>query len=259
MPRWFDVRDRLRLLHYWWPVAMGASTALVVQRATGKPVDGAGLALLLFGILAAYSLDRLRETATNEESQRLLLTLRIGTAIGIAGSAVLLVLLPFRIAMLGPVLGILVLAYSRLKSLPILKTVLVSAVWTWSLIAFPFHDGSWLGWHAWMLPVAIPLACLYASGCLLCDLKDMQHDRAASVASLPVLVGTRATIATAIVLAAIGAVVAVSQHRIGLSVGGAGLVLAALRPNVLADDVLGPLLVDGILTLPGLLVGLRII
>ena len=42
---------------------MGASTALVVQRATGKSFDAIGLALLLFGILAAYSLDRFREVA----------------------------------------------------------------------------------------------------------------------------------------------------------------------------------------------------
>jgi 4-hydroxybenzoate polyprenyltransferase len=249
----------LRLLHYWWPVAMGASTALVVQRATGKSFDAIGLALLLFGILAAYSLDRLREVAHGAESRRLLMTLRIGTVVGIGGTAVLLAFVPVRVAMLVPVLGVLVVAYSYLKSLPVLKTVLVSAVWTWSLIAFPFYDGSWLGWQAWLLPVAIPLVCLYASGCLLCDLKDVQNDRDASVASLPVLVGTRGTMAAAVVLAVIGSVTAAVQHRIGLSVGGAGLALATLRPRVLADDVFGPLLVDGILTLPGLLIALRIV
>ena len=238
---------------------MGGSTALVVQRATGKSFDAIGLALLLFGILAAYSLDRLRDGASRTPSRRLLLTLQIGTAIGIGGTAVLLAFLPMRTAMLVPVLGILVLAYSQLKALPVLKTVLVSAVWTWSLIAFPFYDGSWLGWQAWLLPVAIPLLCLYASGCLLCDLKDVQNDREASVASLPVLIGRRGTMAAAMVLAIIGALTAAAQHRIGLAVGGGGLVLAAMRPRVLADDVLGPLMVDGILTLPGLLIALRIV
>src|SRR6187455_2820026 len=133
MSRPSPLRAGLRLLHYWWPVAMGGSTALVVQRATGKSFDAIGLALLLFGILAAYSLDRLRDGASRTPSRRLLLTLQIGTAIGIGGTAVLLAFLPMRTAMLVPVLGILVLAYSQLKALPVLKTVLVSAVWTWSL------------------------------------------------------------------------------------------------------------------------------
>jgi len=237
---------------------MGGSTALVVQRATGRPLDATGLALLLFGILAAYSLDRLRDTG-RERSRRLQMMLKIGTCVGVAGTAVCLLLLPFRVALLGPVLGILVLAYSRLKALPVVKTILVSAAWTWALIAFPFHDGSWLGWHAWMWPVAIPLMCLYASGCLLCDLKDLQSDSDASVWSLPVLIGMRGTVATAVVLAVIGIIAAGAQHRMGLFVGGLALVLAAQRPRFLSDDVFGPLLVDGILTMPGLLIALRIV
>jgi hypothetical protein len=258
MPPPPDVRPRLRLVHYWWPVLMGGSGALVVQRATQRPFDPAGLALLLFGILAAYSVDRLQDDV-RARSSRLHVALRTGTVTGVVGTAVLLAQVPVRTAALVPVLSLIVLAYSRLKALPLLKTVLVAAAWTWSLTAFPFRDDSWLGLNAWMVPVTIPLTCLFASGCLLCDVKDLQTDRVESVSSLPVLIGTHRTIAAAILLAAIGAAFAMVQHRIGLSIGGAGLVVAAMRPSVLADDVVGPLLVDVMLTVPGLLIALRLV
>ncbi len=48
----------LRLLHYWWPLAMGASFTIVVHRATGRAFEPAGVGLLLCGIAATYSLDR---------------------------------------------------------------------------------------------------------------------------------------------------------------------------------------------------------
>lgn len=254
-----DVRPELRLLHYWWPVAMGGSTALVVHRATGRPVDAAGLTLLLCGILAAYSLDRILDSPDIAQTRWLRPALHIGAVIGVVAGAVLMTLMPLRTGMLVPALGVLVLAYPRLKSVPLLKSVLVPAVWTWSLIALPFHDGSWLGWRAWLAPVAIPLTCIIASGCLLCDLKDVQADREASALSPPVLLGVHKTIAAAVVLATLGAAVALVEHRIGLVVGGLGLGLAAMRPHLLARDVAGPLLVDMILTIPGLLIALHII
>ena len=254
-----DVPRPLRLLHYWWPVAMGGSAAIVVHRATARPLHETGLVLLLCGILAAYSLDRLQDGADIANRSGLLVVLRIGAAIGVVGTAVLLALLPLRTAMLVPVLGALVLAYSRLKSLPLLKTVLVPVAWTWSVIAFPFQDGSWFGWQAWSVPIAIPLTCMIASGCLLCDLKDVEGDRDASVASLPVVIGVRSALLIAVALSVVGAAVAAAEHRIGLSVGGVGLGLAALYPEFLARDIFGPLLVDVILTLPGLLIALHIV
>ena len=48
----------LRLLHYWWPLVLGWSLTVVVQRATGKTADVYGVATLLLGIFAAYNLDR---------------------------------------------------------------------------------------------------------------------------------------------------------------------------------------------------------
>src|SRR3954466_88419 len=51
-------RSALRLLHYWWPLALGWSLTVVVQRATGRAADLYGITTLLSGIFAAYSLDR---------------------------------------------------------------------------------------------------------------------------------------------------------------------------------------------------------
>jgi len=51
-------RSALRLLHYWWPLALGWSLTVVVQRATGREADMYGIVTLLSGIFAAYSLDR---------------------------------------------------------------------------------------------------------------------------------------------------------------------------------------------------------
>ena len=250
----------LRLLHYLWPVAMGGSTVAVVHRATGRPVDAVGLALLLSGILSAYSLDRILDRSEDLPSALWLRrALLVAAVVGVTASLFLLTLMPLRTAILVPVLGVLVLAYPRLKSLPLLKTLLVSAAWTWSSIALPFHDGSWFGWRAWMAPVAIPLMLIIASGCLLCDLKDVQADRKASVPSLPVVMGLHGTIAAAMLLATVGAAVALAEHRTGLLVCGLGLGLAAMRPSLLERDSVGPLTVDMILTIPWLLIALQII
>ena len=110
-----------------------------------------------------------------------------------------------------------------------------------------------------MAPVTIPLTFVIASGCLLCDLKDAQADRDASVPSLPVVTGVHGTVAVAVFLATISGAVSLPEHRIGLLVGGLGLGLAGMCPTLLARDVVGPLLVDVILTIPGLLIALHIV
>ena len=238
---------------------MGGSIVMVIRRATARPIDGAGLGLLCCGILVAYSLDRLVDISRAAESRWLRRVLSMAALVGMAIGAIFLARLPLRTGILVPALGIVVLAYPRLKSVPVLKTVLVATAWTWSLMALPFDDASWLGWRVWLMPVAVPLTCLIASGCLLCDLKDVETDEHASVSSLPVLMGVRSTVAAAVLLALVGAIVALAEGRVGLCIGGVALALAALRPRLLARDVVGPLLVDVILTVPGLLIVLRVV
>jgi 4-hydroxybenzoate polyprenyltransferase len=108
-------------------------------------------------------------------------------------------------------------------------------------------------------PIALPLLLLIAAGCLLCDLKDEESDRVSGVRSLPALVGGAATIRVAIALAVSAAALAWMEHRTGIVVSAAALGAAATVPALLASDAAGPLLVDVILTLPGLLISTRVV
>jgi hypothetical protein len=242
----------LRLLHYWWPLALGWSVTTVVQRATARTPDPTGLAMLLLGICAAYSLDRLLDAPPQ---QAVWLTKALALAAVGAGTCCVLLLLrlPLKTAALVPLFGVVVLLYPFIKRFPLSKAVAVPVIWTWSTIALPFHDGSWFGWRSVMTPIAVPLFLLIAAGCLLCDLKDEERDRRSEVSSLPVLFGAQATTVVALALALGAAGLSLAEHRRGLAFSGVALCLAGLYPSLLARESVGPLLVDVILSLPGLL------
>lgn len=251
-------RDGLRLLHYWWPLALGWSTTLVVQRATGRAPDAAGLLVLLFGIGAAYSLDRVIDPGRIGRGALLGVLVFAGAACA-AACARVAVQLPIETAVLVPLLGAIALGYGYLKKLPLVKTVALPLIWTWSTIALPYGDGSWFGWHALRLPIALPLLLLIGAGCLLCDLKDEQSDRQEGIASLPAQIGAERSARLALVLALIAAFIAMLEHRTGLAVSAIALSLTALWPRFLATETVGPLLVDVVLTLPGILIVTRLV
>lgn len=242
-----------RLLHYAWPVALGWAVATVAGRATGLPVRAAGRNLLLLAIGAAYSFDRL---ADPPESSTSVLRGALGTAFALcaAGSLGCLPCLPLATLALLPVLGLAVLLYRWAKALPLVKALLVPLVWTWAGLALPLADGSWLGWRSLAHPVSLPLFLLLAAGCLLCDVNDVARDRDRGVKSLPVQLGVSRTLGIAAGLAVVGVVAALGQGRLGLVVDGLLLAgLAACRPLLMLESW-GPLAVDAVLTLPGLLI-----
>jgi 4-hydroxybenzoate polyprenyltransferase len=167
--------------------------------------------------------------------------------------------LPLQTAVLVPLLGAIALGYAHLKRVPLVKPVLLPVIWTWSVIALPYGDGSWFGWHALRLPIALPLVLLIAAGCLLCDLKDEQSDREEGVASLPAQLGATRSAQLATALALLAALVATVEHRTGLVVSAFALGLTTLWPRLLATESVGPLIVDVALTLPGILIATRLI
>lgn len=244
----------LKLLHYWWPLALGWSLTMVIHRATGRPLDPNGLALFLCGIVAVYSLDRIPDESAADGARWLPRVLWLAGAVSSCACVWLLFYVPVRVAVLAPVMALAALSYPAVKRLPFLKTVVVSLVWTWSAMAFPFGDPSWFGWRWIFVPVALPMLLLMASGCLLCDLSDIDADRASRVRSVPVLFGGRMAVRIAVTLAMFGAVMAVGLHRPGLAVSGLALGLLGYFPSVLARDSVGPLIVDVTLTLPGILI-----
>lgn len=252
-------RDTLRLLHSWSPLLVGWSATLVVHRATLRPADPAGLALLLMGICAAYSLDRVVDAGPNPGRAWVRRTLVISGVLAAAAGAVLLVRVPLATAVIVPVLSAIALGYRALKRVPLAKNVFVPLVWTWATIALPFPDGSWFGWRWIAEPVAAPLFLLLATGVLLCDLKDEPLDRCTGVASIAVLCGGRTTARLGVALALTAGLAAFAEHRAALALSAFGLGLTALRPRLLATDIVGPLLVDGLLSVPGLLIAWRIV
>lgn len=248
----------LRLLHYWWPLALGWSLTVVLARVLDRAAAPAGRLTLLSGILCVYSLDRSYGPVTPAVSTRLRgLLLAVAAASGVVCAAAAL-RLPLHTAVMVPVLAAAGLAYPQLKRIPGTKLVLLPLTWVWSCAALPFNNGSWAGWRALTQPVVVPLLLLVAAGSLLCDLKDEADDRSSGVWSLPARAGAAHTLRLAVVLALTSSGLATLQHRPAIAVGGLVLSASTLVPCVLATEVAGPLLVDVILTLPGLLVAARL-
>ncbi|MGE0393224.1 MAG: UbiA family prenyltransferase [Vicinamibacterales bacterium] len=241
----------LRLLHYWWPVALGWSVAVVVRRATGRAWDPAGLALLLGGITTAYSLDRLLDPPA-ALPRWLWRTLAGASMAGLLAGAWLLPGLPRRSIAAAGAAGLLAVAYPLVKRVPLVKTLLVPLVWTACGIVLPVAVGAAPGW--WAEPVAVPLFLLFVAGCLLCDLKDAARDRATGVPSVPALFGRAAARQMAVAIAVVAAGAAVLTGRPALALSAATLSGVALTPALVETDVIGPLVVDVIMTLPGLLI-----
>jgi len=64
-------------------------------------------------------------------------------------------------------------------------------------------------------------------------------------------------VATVLIVAA--ATVATLEHRSAVALGAAALGISTLSPALLATEAAGPLLVDVILTLPGVLIATRLV
>lgn len=255
---WFRPRVVLELLHVWWPVALGWSVAMVAQRATGRPWDTVGVAVLLSGIAAAYSLDRALDAAVGGSTDHRRLLLAVTTIAAALGGA-LVMRLPAQSAAVVPVAGLVALTYRRLKHVPFAKTLGVPLVWTWCGLALPAGDGSWFGWRIATDAVALPLFLLFASGCLLCDLKDATRDRERGVPSVPALLGPAVAARIAVAVAAAAFIAAAFAGRPALACGALALCAIGRAPALVSVDNTGPLLVDVAMTLPGLLIAARLV
>ena len=251
-------RDVLFLIHFFLPVALGWSVVMVVQRCNGAAISSAGLTLLLAGICSAYSFDRLADSSAERLSSWLSIMLFLALTLCIGALCVLLmqhkpegVSLKNVLIMAG-----VSLFYPRLKRLVLLKTLVVTLSWVWACSTLPFcgEVPYWLS-----LDVTFPLFLLISSGCILCDLKDLQEDRSSDVPSLPVLLGVRSSCLIATGLAIVAAMIAFLHHRTGITMGAVLLILAAQFPAILSIRPLGAILIDSILTLPGLLIALGVV
>ncbi len=248
----------VKLLHFWFPVALGWSIAQVVHRATGAPLYSNGLMLFLAGIWAAYSLDRLAD-ASPAQSRLVRIALLAGLAIAVVLCAFSAAHLSIKTLSAVAVFSSLALLYRRLKKYPLLKTLIVAIVWVWAGVALSIANDQWFSWSWWMMSATVPLLLLLAAGCILCDLKDVKADEKQQVRTVPVMFGVRKTILIVTILAGAAAAIALSQNRWGLLVSSLTLIFFAQFPSILAIEDGGPLLVDFILTLPGILIAAQIV
>jgi hypothetical protein len=248
-------RDFLLMIHVWLPMALGWSLAMVFQNANGKAVSHAGLALLLAGIGAAYSFDRVIDVPKGHLPawlQPLLLCALVlstgticvlGTLGKIDSNSVLVV----------AILTGMSLSYLGLKRLPFAKSTLLAICWTWACATLPFSAGgkNWL-----FLDATPPLLLLISAGCVLCDLKDIREDQDAGVPTLPAILGIHFACLIATGLAFLAAILAFHHHLAGVGIGSLLLAAAAQFPRILVMRLTGPILVDSILIIPGLLIAM---
>jgi hypothetical protein len=252
--RYETLKSGFLLAHYLFPIALGLSVSLVMHRATGQPFSAAGMVLFTAGIGCAYSLDRLLDRPPDGYPRWVFLALVATFAAAALAGAASAVCLPVKTLSAAIIFAAASLLYRRLKQYPTAKTLLVAVVWTWGGAALPILNHHWAAWDWWSINVSYPLILLLSAGCILCDLKDTEADRRAGVKSLPVVLGASRATAIAILLAATGALIAWSEGRMGLFYSGSLLAAAALFRPLLSRPAVGPLLVDAILSLPGLLI-----
>ena len=252
-------KSLLLLVHYWFPVALGWSVVLVIHQATGQSIVASGLHLYLLGICAAYSLDRIVD---NTDASRPL-WLKTALASGFLVSALVGFFLAIRLsiqtfsALL--LFSIITLLYSKAKKLPFVKGLLVAVVWGWAGVALPFANTHWFAWQFWTMQISLPVVMLIACNVILCDFKDINSDQARGVRSLPAMLGSQKTMWILSILLAIVAMVSFHENRMGLVISSALLFLLTQFPRLLSLDALGPLIVDALLTIPGVLIALHLI
>src|SRR5262245_27144115 len=194
-------KSTLLLLHYWFPIILGISIALVLHRDTGQPFSTAGFTLFVAGICGAYGLVRLLAGPVAEASLWLRRMLWMGLVLSAFGGLIASAWLSLRTLSTMIIFAVASLIYRQVKRYPAVKTVLVAIVWTWAGAALAINNENWGAWKWWTIDASLPLVLLIAAGCILCDLKDTESDRRRGVQSLPVLLGVPRTIVIVMAMA----------------------------------------------------------
>ena len=196
--------------------------------------------LVFFATLLVYNLDRILPASAEDRAgpasarhgfiqarKNLLAALAIAGAVG---ALVCGVMLPFGVFVALVPLGVIAIGYSipwiptrqgwrRLKDIPGLKIFLIALVWAVVTVTLP----AWLvgvePWSASASWVMLERAAFIFAITLPFDIRDLARDRAASIQTIPVLLGERATKAIALVVLGALAVSAVSRWGMGAGAG----------------------------------------
>ena len=229
--------------------------------------SGKLLPLWLGGALVVYNLDRLKRdpadsTNTPERVRRHGMLRRWSWLAAAAGAAVLVLwplwlgngglllltalALPLALSYSFPLLG------QRLKDVPVLKTLFVPLAVLMAVLVPPIILQG-LAVRPPLLLVAGWSWCLLMFNMLLCDLRDIEGDRAAGTRSLPVLLGAKQTQRLLWLLMVAGAACALMRGWPILSAATAALlILLTLAVQRRRSEAFYEWLADGTLFLPAL-------
>lgn len=229
------------------PLAVFASTALLVIHATHRPISPAGIVLFGTGVVAAYALDHWADKPATQRPHGLLWLAGVAATIGASVACSL----PVWKILLAAGLGLIGLAYRSLKKWPLCKTLVVAGTWTIAGVSFPIN---WQGQDLLLAPLGGALLAVFAAGALLCDFKDHTADAQSGVRTAVVLWGPTVASVVAVGLAICGVAAALTTGHRGLAAAGLALAALASSPKLVSRPVLGPTLVDGALALPAVLI-----
>lgn len=249
----------LLLIHYWFPVGLGWSVVLVIHQATGLPILSSGFHLYLLGIFAAYSFDRIVDSADSAEPLWVKTALVHGFLFSTVIGFFLAVQLPIQTFVALLLFSMITLLYFWAKRLPFVKGFLVAIVWGWAGIALPFANTHWFAWQFWTMRISLPVVLLIACNVILCDFKDIGSDHRHGVKSLPAVLGSRRAIWVISILLTVAAFISYEENLMVLVIGSALMLAVTQFPRLLAVKALGPLIVDASLTVPGLLIVLHLV
>jgi len=252
-------RSLLLLVHYWFPIALGWSVALVIHRSTGLPISSSGLHLYLLGICAAYSLDRIVDNTDPSRPTWVEAALYTGFLFSVIVGFFLALHLSAKTYSALLLFSLITLLYAWIKRLPLAKGVLVGIVWVWAGVALSFSNHHWFAWQFWEMGVSLPMVMLIACGVVLCDFKDIKADHMLGVKSLPAMLGPRKTVLIVSVFLIAATFVSYQEGRMGLVISGVLLFLLAQFPRLLSLKAIGPLIVDASLALPGVLIAFHLV
>ena len=232
--------DVLLLVHYWFPALTAWALTMAVASDAGIAADHSGAGLAAAGTGAIYSLDRI----DGSQPRWLTVVLAIAVVVGCGFCLALLLQADARrwLVLLG--VGASGAAHRWLKRW-VPKNVVVSLAWT----AMVCECAGLTSPHPLLLAA---LALQLWAACLLCDVKDADEDARLGIMTVASLIGDRGRIPAAAAALVLSTILARLADCPLTALGSAGTAGLCLLPCILARPVLGPLLVDLALALPGL-------
>lgn len=236
------------LLHMWVPVwTVPAMAAGLAPSLAGARFDPEGALSLSLGVFVAYTGDRVLEHGPGWSVRA-----RYGLWGATGAAGVVLGLLTLRQPQHWPAvlaLGAVCIAYLWLKSVWLMKTLLVAAAWLCGALMLAMTPAATAP-ALLAEPGVWAFGCAVAAGAVLCDLKDVRRDTAAGVRSLPVRLGEVGACRVARALAAAGVVLASLGSSLPMLACGLAMLGVSWFPGLLRQPVLGALTVDALLLAP---------